>query len=268
MPSPLTEYDPEWETFEAEAPAWLGESSYEVLGGTDELELATELLAVSDERELDRFLGDLIGKIARGVGAVMKSPLGQAIGRGLKGVIRQTLPLAGTALGTLAGGPARRVDRQRARQRRGPRARPRARGPEPRGPGARGDQAIRPLRQRRGEERDIGTRFRRSGGHRRCGHRSGRAQRARQGCCRSCLQRAAGAARERHIHIRPAEDSMHDIDRTQLEADYERRELRIRAVRLGRRKQETCSAKPRKWSLPPSSWRSATNRSSTSFSAR
>ena len=60
MPSPLTEYDPEWETFEAEAPAWLGESSYEVLGETDELELATELLAVTDERELDQFLGNLI----------------------------------------------------------------------------------------------------------------------------------------------------------------------------------------------------------------
>ena len=45
--------------------AWLGESSYEVLGETDELELATELLAVTNERELDQFLGNLIRKIAR-----------------------------------------------------------------------------------------------------------------------------------------------------------------------------------------------------------
>lgn len=105
MPSPLTEYEPEWEAFEAEAPQWLGESSYEALGSASELELATELLAVRDEYELDRFLGDLIGGIARTVGAVVKSPLGQAIGRGLKGVIKQTLPLAGTALGTFVGGP-------------------------------------------------------------------------------------------------------------------------------------------------------------------
>ena len=89
MPSPLTEYDPEWEAFEAEAPAWLGESSYEVLGESAELELATELLAVTDEHELDQFLGNLIGSIARTVGKTVQSPLGQAIGRGLKGVIRR-----------------------------------------------------------------------------------------------------------------------------------------------------------------------------------
>jgi uncharacterized protein (DUF697 family) len=105
MPSPLTEYNPEWETFEAEASEWLGESSYEVLGETTELELATELLAVADERELDQFLGNLIRKIAGKVGTVVRSPLGRAIGRGLKGIIRKTLPLAGTAIGTLAGGP-------------------------------------------------------------------------------------------------------------------------------------------------------------------
>ena len=118
-------------TFEAEAPQWLGESSYEVLGETDELELATELLAVTDERELDQFLGNLIRKIARSVGATVQSPLGQAIGRGLKGIIRQTLPLAGTALGTIGRRTARRSNRQRACHHCGPCARPRARGTEP-----------------------------------------------------------------------------------------------------------------------------------------
>ena len=77
MPNPLTEYDPEWEAFEAEAPAWLGESSYEVLGESSELELATELLAVPDEHELDQFLGDLIRKVARTVGTTVRRRSGR-----------------------------------------------------------------------------------------------------------------------------------------------------------------------------------------------
>jgi uncharacterized protein (DUF697 family) len=105
MPSPLAEYDPEWEAFEAEAPEWVGERGYNVLGETAELELATELLAVTDERELDQFLGNLIRTVGRSVGSIVKSPLGKAIGRSLKGIIRKTLPHAGAALGTLAGGP-------------------------------------------------------------------------------------------------------------------------------------------------------------------
>ena len=220
MPSPLTEYDPEWETFEAEAPAWLGESSYEVLGESDELELATELLAVTDEHELDQFLGNLIGTIARTVGKAVQSPLGQAIGRGLKGVIRQTLPLAGTALGTIGRRPARRIDRQRARKRCGPRARPRARGPEPRGPGARSDQAVRPLRRRRGQERGVGALFRRSGGDRRFGDRRGRAQR-RAGAAAIPAFSAPAPQRAGHSYPTCGGHSMHDIDRTQLESDYE-----------------------------------------------
>ena len=131
MPSPLTEYDPEWETFEAEAPAWLGESSYEVLGGTDELELATELLAVKNERELDRFLGDLIGKIARGAGAADEVAARSGDRPRTEG--RHPADAAARRHRARHNGrrAPRRVDRQRARQRRGPRARPRARGPEP-----------------------------------------------------------------------------------------------------------------------------------------
>ena len=105
MPSPLTEYNPEWETFEAEASEWPGASGYEMLDESTELELAAELLAVTDEQELDQFLGNLIRKVGRTVGSIVRSPLGQAIGSGLKGVIRTALPLAGGALGTLAGGP-------------------------------------------------------------------------------------------------------------------------------------------------------------------
>ena len=105
MPSPLTEYSPEWEAFEDEASERSGANDREILDESTQLELAAELLAVTDEHELDRFLGDLIRKVGRAVGSVVRSPLGQTIGNGLKGLIKTALPLAGGALGTLAGGP-------------------------------------------------------------------------------------------------------------------------------------------------------------------
>lgn len=105
MPSPLTEYEPEWETFEAEAPQWSNAGRYEVLGDAAELELAAELLGVADEQELDHFLGKLLGKVGRAVGSLARSPVTGAIGRALKGIIGKSLPLAGGAVGTLVGGP-------------------------------------------------------------------------------------------------------------------------------------------------------------------
>jgi len=63
-----------------------------VLTEADELELATELLTVSNEEELDQFLGKLfkkVGKIARG-------PLGGL----LKSVAKKALPIVGGALGS------------------------------------------------------------------------------------------------------------------------------------------------------------------------
>ena len=106
MPSALTEYTPEWETFGGEMPPWSGEGGYELSEESTELELAAELLAVTNEQELDRFLGDLIGKFAGGaVGAIARSPLGRAIGKNLKGVIKSALPIAGGAFGTMVGGP-------------------------------------------------------------------------------------------------------------------------------------------------------------------
>ena len=105
MPNPLTEYNPEWETFEDEASEWSGPNDHEILDESTELEFASELLAVNDEQELDHLLGDLIRKVGHSVGSIARSPLGKAIGSGLKGVIKTALPLAGGALGTLAGGP-------------------------------------------------------------------------------------------------------------------------------------------------------------------
>jgi hypothetical protein len=105
MPSPLTEYSPELEIFESEQLEWPGETSGAVLGETDEMELAAQLLEVRDEQELDQFLGGLIRKVGRAVGKVVRSPIGRAIGGALKGMVKTVLPIAGGALGTFVGGP-------------------------------------------------------------------------------------------------------------------------------------------------------------------
>lgn len=219
MPNPLVAYEPEWEAFEAEAPAWLGESSYEALGESSELELATELLAVRDEHELNQFLGDLIRKVARTAGKVVTSPLGGAIGRGLKGIIKQTLPLAGTALGTLAGGPLGASIGSGLANAAG-----RALGLELEGL-SHEDQELEASKRFVRFARDAvknATLAPASNDPSVIVH-SAMATAARDTApgllpfMLSARARGAGA----NTHIRPAEDSMHDIDRTQLETTYE-----------------------------------------------
>jgi hypothetical protein len=67
--------------------------------------LAQELLDVTNEAELDRFLGNLIKKASRAIGGVIRAPMGQAVGGFLKGAAKRALPLAGAALGGYVGGP-------------------------------------------------------------------------------------------------------------------------------------------------------------------
>lgn len=116
------EYSPELSGYESRdlefsPQEWSGESnagyqgeSWETYGETvlnevDETELAAELLEVTNEAELDRFLGNLLNRAARVVGTAIRSPLGQALGGVLKGVAKKALPLAGGALGGAIGGP-------------------------------------------------------------------------------------------------------------------------------------------------------------------
>ena len=101
------EYTPETGSFETEQfefgeTEWSGES---VLSESDELELASELLSVSNEAELDQFLGGLISKAAGAIGKVVRSPIGQAVGGILKSAAKKALPLAGGAIGGYFGGP-------------------------------------------------------------------------------------------------------------------------------------------------------------------
>lgn len=92
----------EGEQFEFNEGEW-GES-----GGLNEqmeAEFANELLNVSNEAELDRFLGDFIKKVGSVAGKVIRSPVGKAVGGVLKGVAKKALPLAGGAIGGYFGGP-------------------------------------------------------------------------------------------------------------------------------------------------------------------
>ena len=79
-----------------------GESS---MGEVMEDELASELLEVSNEAELDHFLGSLISKAAKGVGK-FKGHQPATRSAHPQAVAKKVLPLAGGALGTFVGGPA------------------------------------------------------------------------------------------------------------------------------------------------------------------
>ena len=80
-----------------------GWSSGELLTETEEMELAMELLSVSNEEEMEQFLG----KLARGIGRGLKKA-GRFIGRKvlpniggvLKGLAKTALPFVGGALGS------------------------------------------------------------------------------------------------------------------------------------------------------------------------
>jgi len=93
------------ETYEQEASYGEGED-FEDMAGEDrvlseeeELEAASDLLTVSNDGELDQFLGNLFKKAGRVVKRVVKSPIGKALGGALKGVARKALPMLGSAAG-------------------------------------------------------------------------------------------------------------------------------------------------------------------------
>lgn len=81
-------------------------SDTEVFDEEEEMDLAAELLAVTDEAELDQFLGKLIKKAGRKIGKFAKSSTGRALGGILKSAAKTALPVVGGAVGTVFGGPA------------------------------------------------------------------------------------------------------------------------------------------------------------------
>lgn len=87
-----------------------GESAYEMEGeitsneGTfnevTEMELASELLSVQSEAEMDQFLGKLFRRAVGAVKNFAKSGAGKALGGMLKGLAKKALPVLGGALGS------------------------------------------------------------------------------------------------------------------------------------------------------------------------
>lgn len=96
---------PEMTSFESEQFEFNQSEWAEVFSEGELMELTAEFLEITNEQELDRFLGGLIKKVGGALGKVVKSPIGQAIGGVIKGVAKKALPIAGGALGAYFGGP-------------------------------------------------------------------------------------------------------------------------------------------------------------------
>jgi hypothetical protein len=73
------------------------------LGESEEIELASELLEVSNEQELEQFLGNVFNAVQGAAGRFVRSDTGQALGGILKDTLkdaaRQALPVVGRAIG-------------------------------------------------------------------------------------------------------------------------------------------------------------------------
>jgi uncharacterized protein (DUF697 family) len=102
------------ESGEMESQGFLGGLLGSVLGGevgemheagalheSQEMELASELLEVNGEEELEQFLGNLFSRVAQGVGGFIKSGTGRALGGMLKNLAKKALPAVGGALGSM-----------------------------------------------------------------------------------------------------------------------------------------------------------------------
>lgn len=66
-----------------------------------ELAVAAELLSVSNEQELDRFLGKFVSGIGRTFKKIGRSGFGRALGGVLRSVAKKALPVLGGAVGSL-----------------------------------------------------------------------------------------------------------------------------------------------------------------------
>jgi hypothetical protein len=73
---------------------------------TTEMELASEALEITDEEQLEQFLGNLFKNVTRGAQKFAQSAAGQNLMRILKPVANQALPIAGATIGGVFGGPA------------------------------------------------------------------------------------------------------------------------------------------------------------------
>jgi len=95
-----------WESeYETDSYEFEGDSSYEgPFNEVEEMELASGLLEITSEEELEQFLGDLFKKATRAAGSFLKGPLGRQLSGMLRSVAKKVLPMAGGALGSVVPG--------------------------------------------------------------------------------------------------------------------------------------------------------------------
>jgi hypothetical protein len=78
------------------------------LSEMQEMELASELLEVASQQELEQFLGDVFRAAGQAAGNFVRSDTGRALGGilsdSLRSVAKQALPVVGRAIGNVAGG--------------------------------------------------------------------------------------------------------------------------------------------------------------------
>jgi hypothetical protein len=82
------------------------EAEGELFNEAETEQLASELMEIQNEQELEQFLGDVIKKAGSAIGGFISSPTGKALGGILKGAAKQALPMVGSALGGMIGGDA------------------------------------------------------------------------------------------------------------------------------------------------------------------
>lgn len=105
----LLEFGEEAQTgYEAESGEYSNEYASEYGSGelaeAEEVALASELLSISSEEELDHFLGNLIRKAGQAAGKFIKGPAGKALGGILKGVAKTALPAVANIVAPGIGG--------------------------------------------------------------------------------------------------------------------------------------------------------------------
>lgn len=105
MDSTQMEFTPEYENFEYQEYEGETLNEGEVFNEGELLELASEMLEVNSEAELDQFIGKAIRKAARKLRRAVRSPLGNALGGYLKGLAKAAIPLGAGALGGMVAGP-------------------------------------------------------------------------------------------------------------------------------------------------------------------
>ncbi len=106
--TPPTGTQPEWETGDYEYDTEMEAEISDHESGMNEeaeIELASELLSVGSERELDQFIGKALKAAFKGVSNLLGSPEGKLLKSALKKIAKKTLPGVGGAIGTFFGGP-------------------------------------------------------------------------------------------------------------------------------------------------------------------